>query len=274
MQLGTPTLPELEKHPGDRNRTSPFAFTGNKFEFRALGSNMPLSLPNTVLNTTVAEAIDDLAGQLEGEIKGGKSLEEALPGVLQKSIAANSQIIFEGDNYSEEWHTEAEQRGLLNLRTTPDALPQLLEKSTIDVFGAYEVLSEREIEARYEVLCEQYAVKLNIESETLADMARTMVLPAGLRQLILADQAGVSAIAEETRAAVDELVTAIDTLGKVNSQESHEPHEDDVLDHAKYMRDSVLPAMAEVRAACDTLERMVADDLWPLPRYSEMLFIK
>jgi glutamine synthetase len=267
-------LPPLPMHGGDRNRTSPFAFTGNKFEFRALGSNMPLSLPNTVLNTIVAEAIDDLAGQLESELNGGKSLEEALPGVLQKSYAANSRVIFDGDGYSEEWHNEAEQRGLLNLRTTPDALPQLLEKTTISVFDHYDVLSEREIEARYEVLCEQYAVNLNIESETMADMARTMVLPAGLRQLALAESAGVSAVAEETRETVDELVAAIHALEKVNSQESHEPHEDEVLDHAKYMRDSVLPAMADVRAACDRLERMVADDLWPLPRYGEMLFIK
>lgn len=274
LGLGTPVLPPLPMHGGDRNRTSPFAFTGNKFEFRALGSNMPLSLPNTVLNTIVAEAIDELADQLESEINGGKSLEEALPGVLQKSIAANSQVVFEGDNYSDEWHAEAEQRGLLNLRTTPDALPQLLEKSTIDVFGNYDVLSEREIHARYDVLCEQYAVKLNIEAETLADMARTMVLPAGLRQLALAEGAGVSVIAEETRGTVDELVTAIQALEAANSQESHEPHEDDVLQHAKYMRDSVLPAMAGVREACDKLERMVADDLWPLPRYSEMLFIK
>ena len=274
LGLGTPVLPPLPMHGGDRNRTSPFAFTGNKFEFRALGSNMPLSLPNTVLNTIVAEAIDELAGQLESEIKGGKSLEEALPGVLQKSIAANSQIVFEGDNYSEDWHAEAEQRGLLNLRTTPDALPQLLEKSTIDVFGNYDVLSEREIHARYDVLCEQYAVRLNIEAETLADMARTMVLPAGLRQLALAEGAGVSVIAEETRGTVDELVTAIQALEAANSQESHAPHEDDVLEHSKYMRDSVLPAMAAVREACDKLERMVADDLWPLPRYSEMLFIK
>ncbi|HEX4720536.1 MAG TPA: glutamine synthetase III [Thermoleophilaceae bacterium] len=274
LGLGTPVLPPLPMHGGDRNRTSPFAFTGNKFEFRALGSNMPLSLPNTVLNTIVAEAIDELADQLDSEIKGGKSLEEALPAVLQKSFSENGKVVFEGDNYSEDWHAEAEQRGLLNLRTTPDALPQLLEKQTIDAFGNYDVLSEREIDARYEVLCEQYAVRLNIEAETLADMARTMVLPAGLRQLALAEGAGVSAVAEETRGTVDELVTAIQTLEQVNSQESHEPHEADVLEHAKYMRDSVLPAMADVRAVCDRLERIVADDLWPLPRYSEMLFIK
>src|SRR3954463_7448517 len=262
-------------HGGDRNRTSPFAFTGNKFEFRALGSNMPLSLPNTVLNTTVAEAIDDLAGKLDSAMGGGRSVEEALPAVLQESYKGNGQVVFEGDNYSDDWHSQAEQRGLLNLRTTPDALPQLLEKSTIDVFSTYDVLSEREIEARYEVLAEQYAVKLNIEAETLADMARTMVLPAGLRQLALAEGAGVSSIAAKTRDSVEELDTALETLDQVNSEESHEPHEEQgALAWATYMRDSVLPAMAAVREASDTLERMVADDLWPLPRYSEMLFIK
>jgi glutamine synthetase len=268
-------LPPLPMHGGDRNRTSPFAFTGNKFEFRALGSNMPLSLPNTVLNTIVAEAIDELAEKLEAGMTGGTSVEEALPAVLQESFKANGQVVFEGDNYSDEWHTEAERRGLLNLRTTPDALPQLLESKTLDVFGKYDVLSEREIEARYVVLCEQYAVKLNIEAETLADMAKTMVLPAGLRQLALTESAGVSEVASEAREAVDALVAAIKELERVNSKESHEPHEEQgALAWATYMRDSVLPAMASVRDACDALERMVADDLWPLPRYSEMLFIK
>jgi glutamine synthetase len=275
LGLGTPVLPPLPMHGGDRNRTSPFAFTGNKFEFRALGSSMSLALPNTVLNTIVAEAIDDLAAKLESAMSDGKSAEEALPAVLQESFKANGQVAFEGDNYSDEWHAEAEQRGLLNLRTTPDALPQLLEKATIDVFGNYDVLSEREIESRFEVMAEQYAVKLNIEAETLADMARTMVLPAGLRQLALAEGAGVSSVASETRDAVDGLIAALQTLEKVNSKESHEPHEEQgALEWATYMRDSVLPAMADVRASCDTLERMVADDLWPLPRYSEMLFIK
>jgi glutamine synthetase len=274
LGLGTPVLPPLPMHGGDRNRTSPFAFTGNKFEFRALGSSMSLALPNTVLNTIVAEAIDDLAGQLDAELSGGKDLEAALRELLQKSFSENKRIIFEGDNYAEEWHEEAEKRGLLNLRSTPDALPQLLEPSSVDVFGGYEVLSKREIESRYEISLEQYATRLNIEAETLADMARTMVLPAALRQLALAESAGVSTVASDTRAAVDTLVDALNELERVNSEESHEPHEDDVLEHAKYMRDSVVPAMDGVRGAADKLERMVADDLWALPRYSEMLFIK
>src|SRR3954453_9422721 len=275
LGLGTPVLPPLPMHGGDRNRTSPFAFTSNKFEFRALGSNMPLSLPNTVLNTIVAEAIDDLADKLESAMAGGKPVEEALPAVLQESYKSNGKVVFEGDNYSDNWHAEAESRGLLNLRTTPDALPQLLEKQTIDVFGDHDVLSERELESRYEVEVEKYVINLNIEAESAATIARTLVLPAGLRQLALADTAGVSSVSSETRDAVDNLTTGIQTLERVNSKESHEPHEEKgALEWATYMRDSVLPAMADVRAACDLLERMVADDLWPLPRYSEMLFIK
>jgi len=135
LTLGTPVLPPLPKHGGDRNRTSPFAFTGNKFEFRALGSSMSPSLPNTVLNVIVAEAIDDLAGKLEQAMKGGKSLDEALPGVLAKSYRANAKILFAGDNYDEAWHKEAEERGLKNLKTTPDALPEVLAEPSVSMMS-------------------------------------------------------------------------------------------------------------------------------------------
>src|SRR5690242_9797594 len=151
LGLGTPVLPALPMHGGDRNRTSPFAFTGNKFEFRALGSSMSLSLPNTVLNTIVAEAIDDLAEELENSLRDGPVLEIALRPILQRSYAENKQIIFGGDNYSDEWHAEAEQRGLLNLRATPDALPYLISSDTTSLFSNYGVLSERELESRHEV---------------------------------------------------------------------------------------------------------------------------
>src|ERR1700735_2244147 len=137
LGLGTPVLPPLPMHGGDRNRTSPFAFTGNKFEFRALGSSMSLSLPNTVLNTIVAEAIDDLAEELEDALAAGKKLEAALRPILQRSYAANKQIVFDGDGYSEEWHSEAESRGLLNLRATPGALPYLLTDDTVTVLSHY-----------------------------------------------------------------------------------------------------------------------------------------
>jgi glutamine synthetase len=276
MKLGHPSLPELEKHPGDRNRTSPFAFTGNKFEFRALGSSQSPSMPNTVLNVIVAEAIDRLAGELEAACGGGgKTLEEVLPEVLRASWNSSKQVVFNGDNYSDEWHKEAEQRGLLNLRTTPDALPQYLEPSSIEVFGKFNVLSEREIEARYEVFAEQYATLVNIEAETAATIARTQLLPAALRQLAMIRAAGeglttIDSLGGEIAEMVEEFVFAIRKLEEVNDH----PEGLEGLEAAKYIRDEVIPAMDGVREVADRLERVVADDLWPLPRYSEILFIK
>jgi glutamine synthetase len=272
LGLGTPVLPPLPLHGGDRNRTSPFAFTGNKFEFRALGSSMSLSLPNTVLNTIVAEAIDDLAGQLETALEHHKDLEAALRPILQSSYAANKQIVFGGDNYSDEWHSEAEQRGLLNLRQTPDALPYLVSKQTVKVFSDYGVLSEREIESRYEVFLEQYVTKLNIEAETAASIARTMLLPAAARHLALLREAQLPELVAETEQLTSEFVSAIKDLESANLAEN-QPH-DDLLVHATYMGDTVVPAMGAMRTAADKLEKVVADDVWPLPKYSEILFIK
>ena len=162
---------------------------------------MSLSLPNTVLNTIVAEAIDDLAEELEDALKGGQELEEALRPILQRSYAANKQIIFGGDNYSEEWHAEAEQRGLLNLRATPDALPYLVADETESLFANYGVLSQRELESRYEVFLEQYVTKINIESETAASIARTMLLPAAARHLALLRSARAAGAASRDRGA-------------------------------------------------------------------------
>ncbi|MDQ6842188.1 MAG: glutamine synthetase type III, partial [Actinomycetota bacterium] len=272
LGLGTPVLPPLPMHGGDRNRTSPFAFTGNKFEFRALGSSMSLSFPNTVLNTIVAEAIDELASELERELEGGKSIEAALPPILQRSYAAAKQIIFGGDNYSDEWHTEAESRGLLNLRATPDALPYLLDDQTTSVFSEYGVLSARELHSRYDVSLEQYVTKLNIEGETAASIARTMLLPAAARHLAVLRGAELTGLAGETSELIEQFAAAIKKLEFANL-EQNQPH-DDVLEHAKYMRDRVIPAMNEVREIADRLEKVIADDLWPLPKYSEILFIK
>ncbi|MGI8428363.1 MAG: glutamine synthetase III [Solirubrobacteraceae bacterium] len=272
LGLGTPVLPPLPMHGGDRNRTSPFAFTGNKFEFRALGSAQSLSLPNTVLNTIVAEAIDGLADELEAAGGDGASLEDALRPVLQRSYAANKQIIFGGDNYAEEWHTEAERRGLLNLRATPDALPYLVTEDTVAVLSNYGVLSRRELEARYEVFLEQYITKLNIESETAASIARTMLLPAAARHLALVREPQLADLVTETEGLIGGFVAAIKALEQANLAE-HQP-DDDLLVHARYMHEHVVPAMDKVRDAADKLEKVVADDLWPLPKYAEILFIK
>lgn len=270
LGLGTPVLPPLPMHGGDRNRTSPFAFTGNKFEFRALGSSQSLGLTNAVLNTVAAEAIDSLSEDLENAINSGASLEEAVAKVVKETYAANKHVVFNGDGYSEEWHAEAEKRGLVNLRTTPDALPAIIADSTITAFDNYGVLDARELEARYEVLAEQYVTKLNIEAETAASIARTQILPAAVRYLN--ELAGVPALADELRPVIDDFAAAIKALEKANFEHPEEGL--DVIDYAKYMRDTVIPAMNATREVADKLEKLVADDLWPLPKYEEMLFIK
>ena len=280
LGLGTPVLPQLPKHGGDRNRTSPFAFTGNKFEFRALGSSQSPALPNTVLNTIVAEAIDELADELEAAVKDGPPagdplrdavLEDALRPILQRTYADNKRIIFGGDNYDEEWHAEAERRGLLNLRATPDALPYLVSDETVSVFEKHNVLSRRELESRHEVFLEQYVTKLNIEAETQASIARTMLLPAAARHLALLLEAQLGELAGETSDLIAEFTEAIKTLESANLAENQP---EDLEAHAEFMRDSVIPAMDGVRNGADRLEKVVADDLWPLPKYSEILFIK
>ncbi|MGA8364286.1 MAG: glutamine synthetase III [Solirubrobacteraceae bacterium] len=271
LGLGTPVLPPLPLHGGDRNRTSPFAFTGNKFEFRALGSSMSLALPNTVLNTIVAEAIDDLAGKLKTALKGS-GLEKAVAKVVKESYAQNKRIVFGGDNYSPEWHAEAEKRGLYNLRSTPDALPWLVDKGTVALFKKYKVLSKRELESRHEVFLEQYATKINIESETAAAIARTEILPAAVRHLNELKAAGLEELIGEVEPLIRELHFAILKLEDANLKENQD--DKTAVKWAAYMHDRVIPAMDDVRDVADRLEGLVADDLWPLPKYSEMLFIK
>ncbi|MEI6663578.1 MAG: glutamine synthetase III [Actinomycetes bacterium] len=271
LGLGSAVLPPIPLDSGDRNRTSPFAFTGNKFEFRAPGSSQSISFVNTVLNTVVAEAIDDLAAKLKKAQKSKRSLEAALTPVLKAAWKEHKRVVFGGDGYSEAWHKEAEGRGLKNLRTTPDALPEIIAPATIKVFNKYKVLSKRELESRFEVAAEQYVTNLNIEGETAASIARTMLLPASTRHLAELRSAEVPALIGETAELVDEFVKAILALEKAN--EGH-PARAGVLNHAKYMRDKVIPAMDDAREVADRLEGIVADDLWPLPKYQEILFIK
>ena len=273
LGLGTPVLPPLPLHGGDRNRTSPFAFTGNKFEFRALGSSASPAWPNTVLNTIVAESVDELAEKLKTALKrSGATLEKAVTSVVKEAWAANKRIVFDGDNYDEAWHKEAEKRGLANLRTTPDALPWLIEKSTLALFKKYKVLSKRELEARYEVFTEQYAVNINIESETETAIARTMLLPAAVRYLNELRDSGLEDLVGEVEPLIKELHFALLKLEDANLDENQP--EDTPQKWAVYMRDTVIPAMEDVRDVADRLEKLIADDLWPLPKYSEMLFIK
>jgi glutamine synthetase len=286
MGLGTPVLPKLPKHTSDRNRTSPFAFTGNKFEFRAVGASQSVSFPTTVLTTVVTESIDELTSEVEAALKKkGATLEEVLRTVLSAEIARCKRIIFNGDGYSREWHEEAERRGLLNLPTALDALPLLTDEKNIRLFEKYSVLSHRELESREEIFVEQYFKTVNIEGEMTAEMARTLILPAAVRYLDdLLDAfhnyrelgiksvkpTGLTRLVESLNSALNELVEALEHLEEQNAELGGE----DVHSKAFHVRDNVIPAMARVRAVCDRLERMVPDDLWPLPRYREMLFIR
>ena len=275
LKLGASVLPQLPMHGGDRNRTSPFAFTGNKFEFRALGSSMSCGLPNTVLNTIAAQAIDRMSDALEAQLEGGAELAEAVLAVVKDSYAASKQIVFNGDGYSEEWHATAEQRGLANLAQTPDALPALVSEKSVEVMSAYDVLSARELEARYEVFVEQYIAKLNIEAETTFSMAKTMLLPAAIRYLgelgIAGSSKGIEAIRREVAGLVDAFV---ERIGALESANTCEPPGEGALERARYIQHSIVPAMSAVREVADKLERVVPDSLWPLPKYSEILFIK
>jgi glutamine synthetase len=268
LGLGTPVLPPLPRDGGDRNRTSPFAFTGNKFEFRALGSSMSLAFPNTVLNTIVAEAIDDLADKLEA--KGAGEISANVAEVVRESYTQNKAILFMGDNYTEEWHAEAEQRGLKNLRTTPDALPEVLADETVSAFEKYEVLSRRELESRFEVWVEQYSTLANIEAETGQSIAKTMLLPASLRYLALIEASGIGGLDRDLRDTIEEFVAAIGRLEEANTY----PDGLEGIELAEYARDNQLTALEDVREIADRLERVVADDLWPLPKYSEILFLR
>jgi glutamine synthetase len=283
MRIGSDVLPSLPRDPGDRNRTSPFAFTGNKFEFRAVGSSQSIAGPNVVLNTIVAESLDYIATQLEEAIKAGKDRDAEIQALLSRIISESKHVIFNGDNYTEEWHREAERRGLPNRRNTVDSLPDLISAKSIELFGKYGVFSERELHSRYEILLENYKKTIAIESQLTLQIAQRMILPAALRyQAQVAESiahlkaAGAtvpktqSALLGELTETIEEFQSAIDKLCEV----ADEHPEGDTLAHARYSRDVIIPAMLAVRFAGDKLETMVADDLWPLPTYQEMLFIK
>jgi glutamine synthetase len=282
LGLGTPVLPTLPKHAGDRNRTSPFAFTGNKFEFRAVGSNQTISFPVTCLNTIMSDALDEMCTLLEAELSNNVDFEAALGSVLTSTIKDSAAILFNGDGYSEEWQVEAAKRGLLNLKSTMDALPYLKSKKNIELFEKYEVLSEREVEARFEIFIDLYFKTINIEGETTAYIAQTMIVPATVRYLnelaALLDRGsklslttkGTGRIATKLADLLDELVDNLDELIAQNAELGG----DTELEKAKHVHANVIPAMTKVRASADKLEKIVADDFWPLPTYRDMLFVK
>jgi len=279
---GVSVLPPIPKEAGDRNRTSPFAFTGNKFEFRAVGASANIAGPNTVLNTIVAESLDYMATKLEAEVKAGKDLTKAVGELLPPIVKESKKVLFNGNNYAEEWHAEAEKRGLPNLKNTVDILPVVIRKDTVELFSKYKVYSEKELQSRYTILSELYVKTVNIEAQTTALIAKNQILPAAMRaqtEVALSVSAVKDAGATTTSgtemlsvlvSTINDFTRAIAALEKA----SHHHAEGDVYAHAKYMRDSVLPAMLEVRKYADILEGLIPDDLWPLPTYREMLFIR
>lgn len=279
LMIGVDTLPDLTKDPGDRNRTSPFAFTGNRFEFRAPGSMQTVAGPMVILNTIMAEALDYCATTLEEALAAGTDFDKAVQDLLSTIIINHGAVVFNGNGYSDEWQVEAEQRGLKNLRTTVDALPELISPEALDLFSTYGVFNDREMHSRYEVGIEQYVMTIAVEANLTAEIATTTILPAALRYQtelaanvaalraagVEADTATlveISAPIADLRAALTTLTTALSDLHGVEG-----------IEEAAFCCDTVLPAMSAVRVAADTLEGLVADDLWTLPTYQEMLYI-
>ncbi len=288
IEIGVSMLPEISPDESDRNRTSPFAFTGNKFEFRAVGSSQSIAWPNTILNTMVADSLQYVADAIEAETKKGTELKKAVQTVVKKVLTENERVIFNGDNYSEAWHKEAEKRGLPNFRNTVEALPALVTKEAKELFAEQGVLREDELESRYHIMLEAYCKTINIESLLTAEIASTMILPAAieyqsqLASAIVATKAaigGAQITAHESMLRdlcnkIGHLHGAIDVLNSYikGSKDDDEGHSD-VYTHARYYQERVISAMNEVRAAADELETLVDDSLWPLPKFREMLYI-
>ncbi len=281
LTVGVDVLPPLPKDAGDRNRTSPFAFTGNRFEFRAVGANQSIAGPLVAMNTIICESLDYCATKLEAAApKSAEDLHAAVQSLLAEIIAECEPIIFNGDGYSAEWHQEAARRGLLNLRTSVDALLELKSKKVHDLFTQYGVLSERELESRLDIYLEQYCKTVRVEALETLEIAKTLILPAALRYLneLASTCANVKLTGFEfdtdTLEQVTELVKCLQRSIRelAESLVHHGSH--DLHAEAAHFCDDVLPAMLMVRSCADELEGWVADDLWPLPTYQEMLFIK
>lgn len=280
LEIGVDTLPKLTADPGDRNRTSPFAFTGNRFEFRAPGSGQSISGPMVAINAILADSIDFIATAIETELATGAEFNDAVQTVLQGIVTDHGAVIFNGDGYSAAWQEEAAQRGLKNLRTTPDALPELADPAVVAMLEKYKILSTRELNSRYEVYLEQYILSVHVEAVETAKVAKTSILPAALRyQALLADNVAkltaVDVPADRTMLdAVTAEITKLTTgIRDLEAALAHEAGDASSLAHATRAKDELIPPMAEVRAAADALEELVADDLWPLPTYQEMLHI-
>ena len=279
MTIGVHVLPKFPKDNTDRNRTSPFAFTGNKFEFRSLGSSASVSEANVVLNTAVAESLRQFADELEG----AADFKAALHDLIVREIKAHKRIIFNGNGYAPAWVDEAEKRGLLNLRTTVDALPRMVEPKNIKLFVDHKVYSEAEILSRYEIKLEEYSKVINIEAETALMMARREILPAVMKFTgdVAAQASAVKAVSPAlTTVPEEKLLTTLTTGASALSDRIDAlqdtivatNHNADALTIATYERDVVIPAMNDVRAVADELETVVGKAYWPFPTYADLLF--
>jgi glutamine synthetase len=284
LSLGVSKLPAISKDNTDRNRTSPFAFTGNKFEFRAVGSSMPISFPMTVVNAAVAEAMAELTESLKKKTKAGKKLDVAVLELVREAIVETRNVRFEGNNYSEDWVREAERRGLPNLKKAPEAIAQLLTPAAKKLFNGLEILSEAELHSRHHVMVERYVKKLTIEAETLGSMVDTLIVPAALKEQ-QAIALSVRAVTEVSRSAdvgeqtarlnavtqcINELLAKRKDLTAMLSRVGGMADEDH---KAHALSSEVLNLMSQIRVASDKIEDLVADEHWPLPKYREMLFI-
>ncbi len=271
LKLGVTALPILPRDATDRNRTSPLAYTGNKFEFRAVGSEQNCAGPNVVLNTIVAEALDDICTQLDSDVAAGKDFNEALQSILSAAVRKHKRILFNGDNYTEEWLVEAEKRGLPNLKKTPEALKAIVSKKAINLFGKYNVLSEAELKSRYEVYSEAYDEQIAIEARCAITMAKTAIAPAAL----------------EYQSELAETIKSVEAVGVSDVDGTRDLLKDVCAETSKLLLGiqgleaaeaagtplATLAAMEALREAADALEGLVPDNIWPLPSYTEMLFM-
>ena len=280
LTVGVDTLPHLPKDATDRNRTSPFAFTGNRFEFRAVGSSQSIAGPQVILNTIVAESLDYVAEELEKAPKEPAKFHAAVQRLLQKIIREHGRVIFNGDNYSQEWRDEAARRGLPNAKTTPEAIDAMEVPLTYEVFEKYGVLSHREVESRFEIYREKYVKDVLIEARLCLSLARTMIFPAGVRYQRLLSQTAADLVAlgkTTCTTTLDEVDALLGNLQKAMLQLEEViriPKGLTLSQQSRYLLDTVIPMMGTLRKEADALEHICADDLWPLPTYQEMLFIR
>jgi glutamine synthetase len=273
-------LPAIPLHSGDRNRTSPMAFTGNRFEFRAVGSSQSIAGPLVALNAIMAESLEYCADFLEKQDTSSKEkLGAAVTALVKEVYLECEKIVFNGDGYSDEWHQEAAKRGLPNLKTCADALPEIKSPQTIALFEKYGVLSERETLSRYEVYAEVYIKTLNTECRLMLEIAKTQIFPAAIRYQseLAVSLANLKQVGIETDSdtltyltkLIADLQGAIKEVEKLFGHPHGEPEET-----CQYYAQTLIPSMNKLRAVVDELETIVADDHWPLPTYQEMLFIK